>query len=93
MSTTLEIYRDLMRDAEPTDAKGARILEVVRLWHEEVLELGHYLQGCAPSIVADELPTFTWEGADATCTVHEKWNGTIDSAASGLRSPARSRAG
>jgi hypothetical protein len=78
MSTTLEIYRDLMRDAEPTDAKGARILEVVRLWHEEVLELGHYLQGCAPSIVADELPTFTWDGADATCTMHEKWNGTID---------------
>jgi hypothetical protein len=78
MSTTLEIYRDLMRDAEPTDAKGPRILEVVRLWHEEVLELGHYLQGCGPSIVADELPTFTWDGADATCTVHEKWNGTID---------------
>ena len=78
MSTTLEIYRDLMRDAEPTDTKGARILEVVRLWHDEVLELGHYLQGCGPSIVADELPTFTWDGADATCTVHEKWTGTID---------------
>lgn len=78
MSTTLEIYRDLMRDAEPTDAKGARILEVVRLWHEEVLELGHYLKGCAPPVFADDLPTFEWEGADATCTVHEKWNGTID---------------
>jgi hypothetical protein len=78
MSTTLEIYRDLMRHAEPTDAKGARILEVVRLWHEEVLELGHYLQGCAPPIFADDLPTFEWEGADATCTVHEKWSGTID---------------
>ena len=78
MSTTLEIYRDLMKAAEPTHAKGARILEVVRLWHEEVLELGHYLRGCAPSIVVDELPTFTWEGTDATCTVHEKWNGTID---------------
>jgi hypothetical protein len=78
MSTTLEIYRDLMRSAEPTHAAGARILEVVRLWHEEVLELGHYPPGRSPSIVVDELPTFTWEGTDATCTVHDEWNGTID---------------
>ncbi len=77
MSTTLEIYRDLMRSAAPTNG-APRILEVVRLWHEEVLDLGHYPHGRSPSLTVDELPTFTWEGLDATCTMHEKWNGTID---------------
>jgi hypothetical protein len=74
---TLEIYRSLMKSGAaglPRDGTQAPILELAHVWHDVVLDLGHY----KPGTVTDDDSPFVWEGDELVCTFRADTHGTVD---------------